>query len=142
MPSLAKPDSHSVRAVTSLRELLLGGEFRPGERISELPLVDRLGVSRTPIRLALEKLAQEGLLEKSPAGGFTVRAFTLADIWDAIEARGALEGSAAKLATERLEDRGKLGPLLAGIDEMGALPATAFVRYSQLNGEFHAAVVA
>jgi GntR family transcriptional regulator of vanillate catabolism len=142
MPPPAKPDdSHSGRAVAALRDLLLGGEFRPGERISELPLVERLGVSRTPIRLALEKLAQEGLIEKSPTGGFTVRAFTLADIWDAIEARGALEGSAAKLAAERLEDRAKLAPLLAGIDEMGALPGSAFVRYSQLNGAFHAAVV-
>src|SRR5437879_11434407 len=85
MSSQANPmDSHSGRAVALLRELLLGGEFRPGERISELPLVERLGVSRTPIRLALEKLAQEGLLEKSPTGGFTVRAFTLSDIWDAI----------------------------------------------------------
>jgi len=79
----------------NLREMLLKGDFQPGERISELPLVARLGVSRTPIRLALDRLSHEGLLEVSPSGGFVVREFTLADVWDAIEMRGLLEGAAA-----------------------------------------------
>jgi GntR family transcriptional regulator of vanillate catabolism len=130
--------------VSALRELLLGGEYRPGEHIAELPLVDRLGVSRTPIRLALEKLAQEGLLENSPTGGFTVRMFTLSDIWDAIEARGALEGAAAKLAAERVQDAAQLAPLRQFTAEMAALPdpsATSLVKYSRLNAAFHRALV-
>jgi len=72
--------------------MLLRGDFQPGERLSELPLVARLGVSRTPIRLALDRLANEGLLEVFPTGGFVVRAFTLTDVYDAIEMRGVLEG--------------------------------------------------
>ena len=91
--------------------MLLRGDFQPGERLSELPLVARLGVSRTPIRLALDRLAHEGLLEASPTGGFVVRAFTIEDVWDAIETRGVLEGAAARLAAERLEHDSELNPV-------------------------------
>jgi DNA-binding FadR family transcriptional regulator len=65
------------RATERLRQFLLRGEFRPDERLSELSLVDRLGVSRTPIRRAFEKLAQEGLLVAKPNGGFVVRGLRL-----------------------------------------------------------------
>src|SRR5690606_8527759 len=98
-------------ALVNLREMVLRGEFEPGERLLTVPLAERLGVSRTPIRLALERLAQEGILEAGPGGGFTVRSFTLSDIWDAVEARAVLEGAAARLAAERLRDPAELGPL-------------------------------
>ena len=55
-----------ARALASLREMILRGEFRPGERLLTVPLASRLGVSRTPRRLALERLAQEGILETGP----------------------------------------------------------------------------
>src|ERR1700686_4198614 len=96
------------RTQMMLRELLLKGEFRPGERLSELALVERLGVSRTPIRLAFDRLAHEGLVEPSPSGGFVVCEFTIADIWDALDMRGVLEGTAARLAAERLSDAANL----------------------------------
>src|SRR5437867_11070348 len=94
--------SQTGRAFIGIRELVLRGEFAGGERISELPLVARLGMSRTPIRLALERLAHIGLLDSVPSGGFAVREFTIADALDAIEVRGVLEGSAARLAAARL----------------------------------------
>src|SRR5689334_2584001 len=68
--------SQTARALYSLRESLMRGEFAPGERMSELPLVARFGVSRTPIRLALERLAHMGLLDVNANGGFTVRGYT------------------------------------------------------------------
>jgi len=80
-------ESQTGRAFIGVRELLLRGELARGERISELPLVTRLGISRTPIRLALERLAHIGLLDSVPSGGFTVREFTIADAFDAIESR-------------------------------------------------------
>src|SRR5262249_5729450 len=83
------------------REMILRAAIGPAERISEHPLALRLGVSRTPIRLALERLAHEGWLEPYPTGGFIVRKFTIEDIWDGIEVRGLLEGGAARLAAER-----------------------------------------
>src|SRR5712692_6658658 len=138
------PDTQNSRALLNLRELLLRGEFQPGERLSELPLVARLGVSRTPIRLALERLAQEGLLESLPGGGFLVRSFTLADIWDAIEMRGVLEGTAARLAAERLGNPDELGVIRTYVAEMDAfVPPNedTFPRYLDLNEAFHAAVV-
>src|SRR5262249_33574511 len=129
-----------------LREMLLSGEFRPGERISELPLVARLGVSRTPIRLALDRLSHEGLLEVSPSGGFVVRQFTVEDIWDAIEMRGVLEGTAARLAAERLTDPSELDQLNHYRKEMEAYggPVSnidSYARYLDLNDSFHAEIV-
>ncbi|MCX7901965.1 MAG: GntR family transcriptional regulator, partial [Burkholderiaceae bacterium] len=91
----------SVKAQLRLRELIVSGQLRPGQRIAELALVERLGVSRTPVRAALAALHEEGLLEALPGGGYVVRAFSEADIHDAIELRGTLEGLAARLAAER-----------------------------------------
>ena len=91
--------SQTARALFSLRESLMRGEFAPGERMAELPLVARFGVSRTPIRLALERLAHMGLLDVSASGGFTVRGYTPSEALDAIEIRGVLEGTAARLAS-------------------------------------------
>ena len=76
-PGNADVASQTARAFVRVREMLLRGEVARGERISELPLVARLGMSRTPIRLALERLMHAGLLETNPTGGFTVREFTL-----------------------------------------------------------------
>jgi GntR family transcriptional regulator of vanillate catabolism len=120
--------------------LLLKGEFESGERLSELALVARLGVSRTPIRLALDRLAHEGLLEASPSGGFVVREFTLEDIWDAIDMRGLLEGAAARLAAERLKDAADLLPikdLQRQMDVIANNTFDSFAHYMDLNGQFH-----
>src|SRR6266567_3188178 len=105
--------SQTGRTLLTLRELLLKGEFKPGERLSELALVERLGVSRTPIRLAFDRLAHEGLVEPAPSGGFVVCEFTIADIWDAIDMRGVLEGTAARLAAERLTASADLAKILS-----------------------------
>jgi GntR family transcriptional regulator of vanillate catabolism len=90
-----------TKALLALREAICGGDFAPGERMSELPLVQRLGVSRTPLRLALAELEHEGLLRGLPGGGYVVREFTPGDVRDAIELRGVLEGTAARFAAER-----------------------------------------
>lgn len=139
----AEFDSQSGRAMLQLREFLLRGEFRPGERLSELPLVARLGVSRTPIRLALQRLAHEGLLETLPSGGFQARQFNLADIWDAIEMRGVLEGTAARLAAERLRDYAEMRAIRDLQKRMDAITLDAvesFATYMDLNEAFHAAL--
>ena len=140
----AETDSQIVRAVLRLRELILKGEFAPGQRVSEAPLSGRLGVSRTPLRLALERLAHEGLLEPYPTGGFIVRRFTLDDVWDGIEVRGLLEGAAARLAAERLRDEHDVHALEAIQRQMDALSeptAATFPAYLDLNERFHAEVV-
>jgi GntR family transcriptional regulator, vanillate catabolism transcriptional regulator len=76
--------SQTARALVSVLSCSCEANLRPGERVSELPLVARLGVSRTPIRVALERLAHIGLLDVNASGGFTVRGFTASDALDAI----------------------------------------------------------
>lgn len=136
--------SQTARALFSVRELLLRGEIGPGERVSELPLVARLGVSRTPIRLALERLAHMGLLEVSAGGGFTVHGFTPAEALDAIEIRGVLEGTAARLAAERLGDSAELEPLERLCKDMelfDRLSLDSFASYMDMNEAFHQTIV-
>jgi GntR family transcriptional regulator of vanillate catabolism len=136
--------SQTARALIRVREMLLKGEVARGERLSELPLVARLGVSRTPIRLALERLAHVGLLEALPVGGFTVREFTLSEVHDAIEVRGVLEGTAARLAAERLGDAAELDRVRTLCEQMEAydkLTVDSLPRYMDANEAFHAAIV-
>src|SRR5215831_15337678 len=137
-------DSQIGRAFIGLREMLLHGELARGERISELPLVARLGTSRTPIRLALERLAHIGLLDVLPTGGFAVRRFTLTEVQDAIELRGVLEGTAARFAAERLRDDAELNGLRLSCTQMEALDSLSidtFATFMDLNESFHAGLV-
>jgi GntR family transcriptional regulator of vanillate catabolism len=139
--------SQTLRALLNLRELILGGALKPGERVSELPLVERLGVSRTPLRAALVRLEQEGLLETMPTGGFAVRGFDERDLYTAIEVRGTLEGLAARLAAERGPSAEGLATLRGSVAALDALLARSpitpanFGDYVQFNERFHACVV-
>ena len=138
--------SQTVRALLSMRELLLTGELAAGQRVSEVWAVDRLGVSRTPVRAALARLEEEGFLEALPAGGYAVKTFTQQDAFDAIEIRGALEGLAARLAAERGVDAARLDAMEAILAEIDAVvakqPMTAddFTAYTRLNEAFHLAL--
>jgi GntR family transcriptional regulator, vanillate catabolism transcriptional regulator len=133
-----------LRAVMQLRAKLLAGEFPPGERVAELALAPMLGVSRTPLRLALTQLEHEGLLRTLPGGGFVVRDFTISDIRDAIELRGILEGSAARFAAERWTNPRSLNPLARSVAAMDALFEAAsfdFAAYVAENERFHTALL-
>jgi GntR family transcriptional regulator of vanillate catabolism len=134
--------SQSLKTILSLRELILSGELKPGERLSELSIVDRLGVSRTPVRMALVRLEEEGLLEAIPSGGYAVRHFSEADIFDAIETRGTLEGLAARLAAERGPRPGQLAEIRECLRNLDRLVRNeegtdTFSAYVELNERFH-----
>jgi GntR family transcriptional regulator of vanillate catabolism len=135
--------SQAVKAQLRLREMILAGELPSGARIAELAIVEKLGVSRTPIRAALMRLEQEGLLQALPNGGFAVRTFTERDVGDAIELRGTVEGLAARLAAERGVTPDVLAEGNVCLDEIDAVlrrPALddeAFLRYVTLNQKFH-----
>ena len=137
-------DSQIGRAFIGLREMLLHGELARGERISELPLVARLGTSRTPIRLALERLAHMGLLDVVATGGFAVRGFTLAEVQDAIELRGVLEGTAARFAAERLRADSELDAMrdyCVQMEALDGLTIDTFPVYMDLNESFHSSLI-
>jgi GntR family transcriptional regulator of vanillate catabolism len=132
------------RAVLTLRALLLKGQFPPGEHLSELQLVARLGVSRTPVREALNQLAHEGLLFTAGTGRYRVREFTMSDVRDAIELRGVLEGTAARLAAERLtkpEELESIRDVQARLDAIKHITVDTFSTYMELNESFHAELV-
>lgn len=136
--------SQVSRATLGLRELLLRGALRPGRRISEIPLSAKLGVSRTPLRLAFERLEHEGLVYALPRTGFAPREFSLTDIWNAIEARGILEGAAARLAAERLSNPARLEPLHKIRHAMVAILARRpddFTEYLDLNEALHVGIL-
>jgi GntR family transcriptional regulator, vanillate catabolism transcriptional regulator len=136
--------SQTVRAQLALRDLILSGGLRPGERISELQAVETTGVSRTPVRMALVRLEEEGLLEAIPSGGFMVKAFSEREILDSIEIRGTLEGLAARFAAERGVSARNLAPLKENLAEIDVLmrqeptPVEVFPAYVALNARFHA----
>jgi len=133
----------TARALLCLRELIVGGALPPGERIAELAMVERLSVSRTPIRAALARLQEEGLLETLPTGGYVVRQFSAADIHDAIELRGTMEGMAARLAAERgvpVALLARARDCIDRIDELLAAPQLTparFAAYVEHNARFH-----
>ena len=135
--------SQAVKAQLRLREMVLAGELPGGARIAELTLVDKLGVSRTPIRAALMRPEQEGLLHRLPGGGYAVRTFSETDVADAIELRGTMEGLAARLAAERGVAPALLAEAHACLDAIDATlaPSTlddeGFSRYVELNARFH-----
>jgi GntR family transcriptional regulator of vanillate catabolism len=138
----ARSDNQTTRALLELREMILRGDIESGERISEQSVVESIGVSRTPVRMALVKLAEEGLLDPIPSGGYAVRSFSLRDIFDAIEVRGTLEGLGARRAAERGLSPSEIEPLkvlLAELDDVVAAPTddATFARYADLNAEFH-----
>jgi GntR family transcriptional regulator of vanillate catabolism len=136
--------SQAVKAQLRLREMILAGELPGGARIAEVAVAEQLGVSRTPVRSALMRLEQEGLLEALPNGGYAVRTFSERDVADAIELRGTLEGLVARLAAERGAAPVVLREAQACLDRIDellrepALDDAAFSRYVTHNEKFHA----
>ena len=91
----------------TLRKGILTGELKPGERLMEIHLANRLGVSRTPIREAIRKLELEGLVTMVPRRGAEVANITEKNLKDVLEVRQALESLAIELACERITEENK-----------------------------------
>jgi DNA-binding GntR family transcriptional regulator len=100
-PELLRVVSVPDRVYEVLRERILAGELEGGTRLHQEKLSAQLGVSRTPVREAITRLAAEGLVELLPNRGARVAAVSLADIRAAFEARLGIEPFAARLAAER-----------------------------------------
>jgi GntR family transcriptional regulator of vanillate catabolism len=146
-PGCIQMASKNSRVVVRIREMILHGELPPGERVREVELAAKLGVSRTPVREALSILAQEGVLTQLDTRGFVVRAFTSQEIMDAIDVRGALEGLAARMLAEQGPSRRLIHSLhecLREGDEMfakGHLVLGDEARYGDMNRQFHSLIV-
>ena len=139
-------DKHS-RVVVRIREMILHGELRPGQRVREVELASKLGVSRTPVRESLPILAQEGVLTQLDTRGFVVRAFTPQEIMDAIDVRGVLEGLAARMLAEQGPSRRLLHSLQECLREgdaiftKGHLVQADEATYGDMNRRFHGLII-
>ena len=131
----------------TLKEMILREELRPGERVTEAALAERLGVSRTPVRNVLPRLAAEGFLQPVGKRGFVIANFGEREIFDALEMRSLLEGWAAR----NLAEQGIDPDLLAELEECLAQGDTLFEKrhldlddeqqYGLMNERFHRLVI-
>lgn len=133
--------------VSSLRQMIKEGLFKPGDQLKEVSVSERLGVSRTPVRLAFRTLEQEGLLEKSSRQGFTVRQFSREDVICGLEIRGVLEGLAARRLAEAGLDENTRREFIACLRDAEALVATTeptsdlLLNWSDVNKRFHNLII-
>lgn len=91
----------------ALRQAIITGEFSPGERLMEIKLANKLGVSRTPVREAIRMLELEGLVVMIPRRGAEVARITEKDLRDTLEVRTAIEEMSVELACARIDEEGK-----------------------------------
>lgn len=107
----------------TLRDAIMTGELLPGERLMEIKLADKLGVSRTPIREAIRKLELEGLVVNTPRKGAEVAGISAEDLRDVLEVRRTLEILAINLACDKMTDE-SLNELYGNIQSFKELIAT------------------
>jgi DNA-binding GntR family transcriptional regulator len=133
------------RTLAALRELILDGDLRPGTRLGEVELADRLGVSRTPIREALSRLAAEGLVEVAPNRGARVATWTVAELEGVFDLRASLEPQLTGFAVPRAtpDDVAALDELARQMLEVGSPgPRQDLDALVPLNRAFHDRLVA
>lgn len=127
-PTLAR-----ISVYQELRDDILSCVLRPGQMLQERELLDRFEVSRSPIRDALLKLEEQGLIEVMPRKGYRVRRIDLSDVRDMYGVRVLLEREAVALMIERASD-----DVMAGLDEFREMPSDAdtgsWIKY---NRRFH-----
>ena len=125
----------------ALKDLAVDYRFRPGERVNEVELAARLGVSRTPIREALNRLVRDGFMSFVPNRGFYARDITPKGVQDLYELRAAVERAAFKLACERGTDEEILATAAIWQDNSKFHEATDWARVAEADEAFHLNIV-
>lgn len=121
----------------TLRQAILKGELKPGERLMEIALAERLGVSRTPIREAMRKLELEGLVVMIPRRGAQVANITEKDLNDVLEVRLALENMAIEKACNRMTEDQMDKLWIAAREFKKTMTEGNLVRLAEADVEFH-----
>ncbi|MDT8440200.1 MAG: GntR family transcriptional regulator [Desulfuromonadales bacterium] len=125
------------KILETIRDAILRGSLKPGERVSEPELAERFGISRTPIREAFRQLESEGYLEVVPRKGAVVASLSERDVEEFYAIKSILEGYAARMAAEKLSDREieRLEAINAKLEEVaGEGDVKSFFR---VHNEFH-----
>jgi DNA-binding GntR family transcriptional regulator len=125
------------RVIAELRQAILSGRLKPGERLVEGRLADELGVSRNPVREAIRALASEGLIEVTARRGAAVATMTENEARETIEVRALLEGQNARLAARR-QDKEIIKRIQSVLNKgTAAVAAKRFDQLFDLNQHFH-----
>lgn len=138
------PQSTSVKIADQLRERIIDGYFAPGQQVNEMQLAGQLNLSRGPVREALQRLSQEGLLVSKPNRGVFVVELTAEDVDEIYGVREILELGAAEIITAQSAERrrqvsGKLSKIAAQLTK--AADADDWTNVFRLDLEFHTALV-
>ena len=121
----------------TLRQAILRGELKPGERLMEIQLANKLGVSRTPIREAIRKLELEGLVLMIPRKGAEVAQITEKNMQDVLEVRKALEELSVQLACERITPEQVEEMKMAAEDFRKVLKSGDVTKIAEADVKFH-----
>ncbi len=125
------------KILETIREAILKGNLKPGEKVAEPELAERFGISRTPIREAFRQLESEGYLTVIPRKGAVVAALSERDVQEFYAIKSILEGYAAELASNKLTDK-ELDKLEAINDKLRQLAADGDVKnFFRVHNEFH-----
>ena len=125
----------------TLRQGILTGELKPGERLMEIHLANKLGVSRTPIREAIRKLELEGLVTMIPRRGAEVAQITEKSMKDVLEVRKVLDDLSVELACERITEEEKELLKNACVDFEEAVKTGDFAKIAKTDVAFHDIIV-
>ena len=121
----------------TLRQAILRGELKPGERLMEIQLANKLGVSRTPVREAIRKLELEGLVLMIPRKGAEVADISEKSLKDVLEVREGLEELAARLACDKITKEGINRLKEAAQDFRSALKSNDITQMAEADVRFH-----
>ena len=142
---MTRPPTSAERALVTLRDLIMGGQLTPGARLGEVELAERLGVSRTPVREALSRLAAEGLVEVVANRGARVATWTVAELEGVFDLRSVLEPqlTAHAVPNATAADVDELDDLARRMHEVGTPgPGQDLDALVPLNRAFHDRLVA
>lgn len=130
-------------AYSELRAFLQSGALGPGDRLGEVELAERFGISRTPVREALRRLAADGLVEISPNRGARVIEWSLQEMQEIFELRAMLEGKGAEWAATRMTDADidQLDVLCDEMETIAASEAPDYARIARLNAQLHRVIL-
>ena len=120
----------------TLRQAILRGQLQPGERLMEIHLAQKLGVSRTPVREAIRMLELEGLVTMVPRRGAIVADITVSDLEDVLEVREALEELAVRKACQNMTEE-QLEKLKQAADRFSGCLEKDLMASAQADVEFH-----
>ncbi len=135
--SIAEHQPLPDKIANFVREAIIVGKLKPGEKISEAKLADELHISRTPIREAIRMLESEGFVSIIPRRGTIVSEFSLEDLYEYFQIKACLEAFAAASVVKSLSERDLNKLKRLNEEEMAAVKSSDFTHYLRIHDEFH-----